>query len=68
MPVEEQRYEAAIAAAIEILQELVSRPDLGGPVSLSIVTYTILQAMWRLPECTCNRCLEAWQPGAQRPE
>lgn len=68
MPVEEQRYDAAIAAAIEILQVLASKPGLGRPVSLSIVTYTILEAMWRLPECRCRSCLEAVQPGMKRPD
>ncbi|APW58640.1 hypothetical protein [Paludisphaera borealis] len=44
------RYEAALAAAIAILHELAARPELERPARLSIVTFTILDAMNRLQE------------------
>lgn len=66
MPVEE-RYEAALSAAIEILRELADRPGLGRPAALSIVTFTILDAMGRLPECPCGRRVGVLRSG-HRPE
>ena len=47
---EEFRYFAALETAMAIIRELTTRPDLPRHERLSIVTFSILQAMDRVEE------------------
>ena len=52
MPGHDARYEAALAAALLILEQLQTNPHATTPELLSVVTFAVLQAIYEAERLT----------------